>query len=266
MKIESNYEINKIYQDEFGRISGVFAVDKPEEKMSHDIVYDYRRKLNTKRVGHAGTLDPFASGLLIILAGKATKLSDKFLTMDKEYVAEIALGLTTETLDPEGNINKEKIINDEIKLDINNVKSILNSFKPEYEQSVPVYSSVKVQGNKLREVARKSDRFEIENTRIVFYKNNEIYKELDLPKKNVKIYEIELLESGYKDIKEFSLYKNFKEKLENASVEKLNYIKIRVLCSKGTYIRKLAEDIGEKLELPAMLIGLRRTKIGKIKL
>lgn len=256
MKIE-NYEVNKIYQDEFGRISGVFAADKPVGKTSHDMVYEYRKKFNTKKVGHAGALDPFASGLLIILVGKATKLSDKFLNMDKEYIADIAFGITTETLDPEGTI---KISNEQVELDQELIKKSLQSFQPEYEQYVPIYSSVKVNGQKLRELARKNDSYEIYDDKVKFIKEGNITKEIELPKKVVKIYEIELV----KNTEDLELADSFKKQMADLSIQQLNTITVRVKCSKGTYIRKLAEDIGDKLNTPAMLVGLRRTQIGEI--
>jgi len=244
--MNTKYEVNKIYQDEFGRVNGVFAIDKPEGKSSHDMVYEYRRKFNTKTVGHAGALDPFASGLLIILVGKATKLSNQFLEFDKEYVAEITFGIKTNTLDPEGEITDEK----NVEINKTELEKVLQSFSPEYEQYVPVFSSVKVQGNKLRELARKYD-FKITKENIIqFLQDSEIKKEMPLPKKLVKIYEIELLKLN-------------KEMVEKYKKE-LYVATIKIRCSKGTYIRKLAEDVGTKLNSPAMLINLRRTKVGDI--
>ena len=268
MKIESNYEINKIYQDEFGRVSGIFAVDKKEGQFSHDLVYEYRRKFQTKKVGHAGTLDPFASGLLIILVGKATKESDTFLLMDKEYIAEIALGITTETLDPEGEI--KSVQKELLEIKEEKIHQVLKSFQHEYEQYVPIYSSVKVKGDKLRELARQSDIYEIYENRDVkyvkFLKNNELYKEIELPKKVIKVYEIELLEFKSKPVGEFNFSQKFIDQLEEKEVSTIHSLKVRVKCSKGTYVRKLAEDIGERLNSPAMLVGLRRTRVGEITL
>lgn len=99
-----SYQVNQITKDEFGRVSGVFAYNKPAGVSSHDIVYKFRRHFETKKVGHAGTLDPFADGLLIVLVGKATKLSDTFLNTDKEYRARILFGIETNSGDPEGDI------------------------------------------------------------------------------------------------------------------------------------------------------------------
>src|SRR5690606_11008592 len=268
--MKNNYEINKIYRDDFGRVSGIFAVDKPEGKRSHDVVYDYRRKLETREVGHAGTLDPFASGLLIILVGKATKLFEKFLMLDKEYIADVAFEFKTDTLEPEVEISEALDNVEDINISDGELKEVLNSFKPEYEQYVPIFSSVKVQGNKLRELARNHDRYTFidkeQEKYIQFWQGNEVKKEIPLPSKLVKIYEVELLELNKKSLKDYD--KPFNEKLisqlNNRNIDSFFVAKIRVRCSKGTYIRKLAEDIGAKFQLPAMLIGLRRTKIGDI--
>lgn len=269
MRIENTkYKINIPNQDEFGRTNGIFAVDKPVGKTSHDIVYEYRKKLNTKKVGHAGALDPFASGLLIILAGKATKLSNEFLGQDKEYIAELALGITTETLDPEGN---ELIFDQKNKgFSKEKINKALSSFTPSYEQYVPIYSSVKVKGKKLRKLARESEFYEIYDKNgeswVKFMKNNLEIADLEIPKKKVSIYEIELVEHLNKETSELRLYKDFEQKLIDKNMDSIESIKIRVKCSKGTYIRKLAEDIGKQLGTKSMLINLRRTQIGEIKL
>ncbi len=266
-----DYELNKAYVDEFGRVSGIFAADKPAGKTSHDIVYEYRKKLGTKKVGHAGALDPFASGLLIILAGKATKLSDEFLTLNKVYEAEILFGMSTTSADPEGAI--VEVVTDKIKLKELKSKiteSIINDalkeFQPSYNQFVPVFSSVKVDGEKLRKLARKFETFEIvqdKDKRVVkFFNNKEFKKEVELPKKEVKIYESEVLNI---------FTKNYEINIEENGAKickKIDYpvSKVRIKCSKGTYMRQLAEDLGVKLGFPAMLINLRRTKVGDIAL
>src|SRR5690606_2631044 len=136
---------------------GILLVNKPVGKTSHDIVYEQRKELQTRKIGHAGALDPYASGLLIILVGKATKLSDSFLNLDKTYEADILFGVETDSGDLEG-----KVIN--IKDKISNIKNTdlqiaLNKFSPSYMQYVPVYSSVNVDGKKLRKLAREYDSF-----------------------------------------------------------------------------------------------------------
>lgn len=263
-----NYKINEKVVDEFGRISGVFAVDKKVGEFSHDIVYEYRRKLGTKKVGHAGTLDPFASGLLIILAGKATKLSDQFLHLDKEYEAQIAFGIKTDTLDPEGKIVGKKDIPEDF-VSKEKIEDILRKFKQKYLQYVPIFSSVKVEGEKLRELARSSENFEYITDNgslfVDFINDNGGRKRVVIPRKEVKIYSFEVKEISTKEVNELT-YSKFSQQLKDEGVQKFIVANIKVKCSKGTYIRKLAEDIGSELKLPAMLIELRRTSVGQISL
>lgn len=258
------YEPNKIYSDEFGRISGIFLVDKPIGKTSHDMVYEFRRKFETKKVGHAGALDPFATGLLIILVGKAAKLSDSFLGLDKEYEAEIAFGFKTDTLDTEGKLvatsNKE--------FDLQELKDVLESFKPEYLQEIPIYSSVKVKGDKLRELVRRSESNVITNNAdgsrsIQFHKEGKILKELIIPQKVVKIYNLELLDLASNNIDKYNFPEEFLTQLREKNIMQFKSAKILANVSKGTYIRKLAEDIGDKLQTSAMLVNLKRTKVGE---
>jgi len=262
-------EINKIEIDEFGKPNGVLILDKPVGITSHDLVDETRKKYKTRKVGHAGTLDPFASGKMIVLIGKATKLSDSFLGLDKEYIADIVLGVSTKTGDVEGEIKETK----EVKIDKEKLLNEINNFPKEYLQYVPIYSSVKIKGNKLRELARKSDRFEvIENTEstevskktIKFYKDEKVLFESSLPAKVVKLYEFELVSF---EEKELSFYKNslslkLIDLLNEKGITKLPVAQVRVKCSKGTYIRQLAEDLGVSLSIPACLFALRRTKIG----
>ncbi len=283
-----NYEINKIQTDEFGRKSGILLIDKPIEMTSHDVVTRFRKELDTRKIGHAGALDPFASGILIILVGKATKLSDSFLTLDKEYEAEVLLGIGTDGGDREGKIinhlnhqepneatsseliahsPKQKIDTRNSQLTTQEIAHVLKTFQPSYEQYVPVFSSVKVDGQKLRKLARSYAGFEIidkDNNKFIEFKNdkNEIEKEITLPKKNVNIYELELIEVGkLEGSKVRKLYEDKSFELKDS--DEFQVLKIRVKCSKGTYIRQLAIDIGEKLGVPASLISLRRTEIGE---
>lgn len=134
-------------------MDGVLIVDKPKGKTSFDVVRDVRKEYNIKAVGHIGTLDPEASGVLPILIGKATKLSDFLMVHDKDYIAEITLGVKTDTGDIEG-----KIIGIDNNLYIytkNQILSALNSFKGYSSQIPPMYSAIKINGKKLYEIARK---------------------------------------------------------------------------------------------------------------
>ncbi len=151
-------------------MDGIVLVNKPSGYTSRDIVNIVGKKLNTKKVGHTGTLDPLAQGVLILCVGKATKLVDILSSETKEYIAGITLGVLTDTLDIEGNILKEE----NVKVSKDEIINVLKSFKGKYIQEVPIYSAVKVNGKKLYEYARESINVE-------------------LPKREVEIFDIELL-------------------------------------------------------------------------
>lgn len=196
-------------------MNGIIIVDKPQGKTSHDIVYFIRRLTGIKKVGHTGTLDPMATGVLPICIGAATKIADMLTLSDKEYVAELILGKTTDTQDAEGQVLSEKKVNcteDEIR-------AAVMSFIGEIEQVPPMYSAIKQNGKKLYELARQG--IEVERK----------------PRK-VTINSIDIL------------------KIDGKSVT------IDVSCSKGTYIRTLCEDIGNKLGTGAYMNTLRRIKTG----
>ena len=210
-------------------IDGILIVDKPEGLTSHDVVARLRRILKTKRIGHTGTLDPFATGVLVMLVGKATRLA-QFLDKDKkEYLATIRFGFETDTGDVSG--SSKRIQNSKFKIQNEEIEEALKDFRGEIEQTPPMYSAKKVAGKKLYELARKG---------------------IEIERKPVKItiYEIEKMENG-------------KWKMENG---KTFDVKIRVACSAGTYVRTLAEDIGKKLEVGAHLSALRRTCAGQFNL
>jgi tRNA pseudouridine55 synthase len=208
-------------------MDGILIIDKPEGFTSHDVVARLRRILKTKRIGHTGTLDPFATGVLVMLVGKATRLA-QFLDKDKkEYDATIRFGFETDTGDktgsPKSEVRSSKFVSKE------EFENSLKNFSGEIEQTPPMFSAKKVEGKKLYELARKG--IEIERKPV-----------------KVKIYEIEKTENG-------------KRKTENTSEAN-----IRVVCSAGTYIRTLAEDIGKKLKVGAHLTDLRRTGAGQFDL
>ncbi len=203
--------------------AGVFLVDKPEGPTSFTIVRNFRRVLGMKKVGHAGTLDPFASGLLIVCAGRpATKLISSIMEGEKEYLATLTLGVETETLDPEGAVTARhpvgRISNEEIE-------ECLQEFRGEQMQIPPSYSALKHKGKPLYYYARKGIDIKKEPRKVV-------------------ISTLERLDGDGEiqgDVAELSL---------------------RVVCSKGTYIRTLAADIGRKLGCGAYLSRLRRTRSG----
>lgn len=133
-------------------MDGILVVDKPKGMTSHDVVEIVRKRFNVKRVGHAGTLDPMATGVLVILIGRATKLSGTFTRDDKEYVATLFLGRRTDTQDSTGNVIEEKGVDG---LDVESVKKAINSFAGEIGQIPPMVSAKKYKGKKLYQLARK---------------------------------------------------------------------------------------------------------------
>lgn len=197
----------------------IILIDKPAGISSFGVVAKVRAKLRDEfghkvKVGHTGTLDPFATGLLILLSGKMTKKSDEFLKKDKVYEAALKLGCTSTTGDPEGELEK---INDNIP-DINQIKNIIKNFVGKIEQTPPKFSAIKINGERAYKLARAGKTFET-------------------PTREVTIYNIEILDYNYPELK------------------------IRCHVSSGTYIRTLAEDIGKALGTGAYLTALRRLKI-----
>ncbi|MBR3198386.1 MAG: tRNA pseudouridine(55) synthase TruB [Bacilli bacterium] len=196
-------------------MNGIIVINKPKGITSRDVVNKISKILNTKKIGHNGTLDPLATGVLIICIGKYTKLNELLSSKEKEYIAEITLGVKTDTLDIEGKVLEKK---EEI-LDIEKLKDTITNFQKTYMQIVPIYSAVKVDGKKLYEYAREG-------------------KKVELPKKEVTIKSIELLDHDK------------------------NKFKIKALVSKGTYIRSLIKDILDEMHIIGTMSNLKRTKQG----
>ena len=197
-------------------MDGLLLINKKENMTSRDVVNIASKKLNTKKIGHTGTLDPLATGVLVLAVNKGLKVVEDITALDKEYIAEVTLGIKTDTLDITGNILEEK---EERIITKEELNKALTSFIGEYEMQVPIYSAVKVNGKKLYEYAREG-------------------KKVELPVKNVYVYNIELLE------------------LNN------NKFKFKCKVSKGTYIRSLINDICEKLDVIGTMSSLKRTKQG----
>ena len=194
---------------------------------SHDVVFKARKILKMKKIGHAGTLDPEVDGVLLLLLGGATKVSDYAMDLGKSYRAEVCLGIKTTTEDLTGEVLEESNVSD---IDINKIKDVLQTLIGEIEQTPPIYSAVKVKGKKLYEYAR-AGKFDVE-----------------IPSRKVNIYDVEFIEGSdyYKDNK--------------------FYFSINISCGKGTYVRTIATDIGKKLNLPSTMSKLTRTRSGKIEL
>lgn len=196
---------------------GFLNVYKPVGKTSHDVVAYFRKLLKIKKIGHTGTLDPFAEGVLPICIGNSTRLIE-YLPDDKAYLAFVQLGKATDSYDTEGNV----IFESDKKVTKEQLVNALTSFEGIIEQLPPMYSAIKVKGKKLYEYAREG-------------------KTISVAPRQVTIHKIEL--------------KNFDEEKQEAQV----YIE----CSKGTYIRSIANDLGQNLCCGGYLTRLIRTKAGK---
>lgn len=198
---------------------GFLNIYKPVGMTSHDVVSVLRRVTKIKQIGHTGTLDPFAEGVLPICIGKATRLIE-YLQDDKEYLATVQFGAATNTFDLDG----EKVFTSDKKVSLDDIKEGLKSFEGEIFQLPPIFSAIKVKGKKLYEYARKGEEVEIQPRKVV-------------------IENIEL--------------KNFDEELQQ--------VQILLKCSKGTYIRSIANDLGKNLGCGGYLIKLIRTQAGKFR-
>ncbi len=215
----------------------ILLIDKPAGMTSFGVVARVRRVLSEQagmvtvkgkdgvsrqrrkkvKVGHTGTLDPFATGLLIILTGSATKQANEFLKLDKEYIATVRLGAVSTTGDPEGEITEQNVCEKPNKV---TVEKCVENFVGENWQTVPAFSAVKIGGQRAYKLARAG-------------------KAVEMPRRKVKIYEIEILRYEWPELE------------------------IRCKVSSGTYIRTLGEDIGRALGVGAYLTALMRTEVGK---
>ena len=206
---------------------GILPIYKERGITSHDVVFRARRILQMKKIGHSGTLDPEVDGVLLLLLGGATKVSDYAMDLGKSYRAEVCLGIKTTTEDLTGEVVEECKVTD---ISVDKIKEILKSMIGEIEQKPPIYSAIKVNGRKLYEYARRG-QFDVE-----------------IPTRKVNIYNISFIENSeyYKDDK--------------------FYFAIDINCGKGTYVRTIATSIGEKLNLPSTMSKLTRTRSGEITL
>lgn len=205
-------------------MDGILLIDKPSGLTSRDVVNKVGRCLGTKKIGHTGTLDPLATGVMVLCVGKYTKLVEMLTSYNKTYEACIVLGIKTDTLDITGNVLEERNVN----ISSQEILSTLKKFEGTYNQEVPIYSAVKINGKKLYEYAREN-------------------KTINLPKRLVNIFKIELIS----DIKQ-----------ENGKT----IFSIRCNVSKGTYIRSLINDIALSLNTIGVMKELRRIEQGNFKI
>ena len=197
-------------------MNGIVIIDKPQEWTSQDVTARLRRVFNTRRIGHGGTLDPMATGVLPVFVGRATRGVEFFEHAEKTYETVLRLGLTTDTEDVWGEMLEEK----PVLLNADTLEQTLDRFRGEILQVPPMYSALKVNGQKLCDLARKG-------------------KEVERQARPITIQELTLLEVGE------------------------NTLRLRVRCSKGTYIRTLCKDIGEALGCGGCMQALRRVSAGE---
>lgn len=198
-------------------IEGVLLVDKPADHTSHDVIARLRGKLKMKRIGHAGTLDPMATGVLVVLVGKATKVSQYLMSLDKEYVGTISLGKVTTTQDAEGEMLETRPVPPLTEAE---VVATMKTFIGDQYQTPPMFSAIKIDGVPLYKKARQGEEVEREP-------------------RFIRIASFDLTRFASPDI---------------------DFV---VRCSKGTYVRTLAHDLGQKMGCGAHLSKLRRTATGK---
>jgi tRNA pseudouridine55 synthase len=228
----------------------LYAVDKPLHLTSHDAVEEARKRLGTRRVGHTGTLDPLATGLLLLVSEESTKLVPFLSGEDKEYIAWVSFGATTPTLDAEGPVSEEA----PVRFDRKDLEAALQSFLGVKEQIPPLYSAIKVKGKRAYEAAREG-------------------KPLELGPRPARYLEVELLALDPEptphpiapSAKGWRLAEKGGRKVElPPPLGPYPTAVIRLVVGPGTYVRAFARDLGEKLKTKAFLSGLVRTRIGKV--
>jgi len=196
-------------------MNGLLIVNKPVGPTSHDIVYRVRKWSGERRVGHTGTLDPLASGVLIICLGTATRISEYILHSDKRYTAIVRLGQTTATYDSQGAILEQKDVN----LSRKQIEAALSQFRGQIDQTPPAYSAIQVNGKRAYEMAREGE-------------------EVELKPRTITIHSLDIVDWKSPDLT------------------------LDISCSSGTYIRSIANDLGQALGVGGHIVGLTRTATG----
>ncbi len=206
-------------------MNGIVIVDKPSGWTSQDVTSRLRRVFNTRRIGHGGTLDPMATGVLPVFVGRATRGVEFFEHAEKVYEAVLRLGITTDTEDITGTVLSQS----DAEISLEQLEAVLPKFRGEILQVPPMYSALKVNGQKLCDLARKG-------------------KEVERQSRPITIHELTLLGVG--------------SGLDRSAISPTNTFRLRVHCSKGTYIRTLCKDIGEALGCGGCMAALRRVSAG----
>ena len=204
----------------------IILIDKPKGITSFDVIRELRKELGIKKIGHAGTLDPLATGLLIVGVGEGTKKLNEYLKLDKVYLVDILVGEKRDTGDLEGKIIEESEVNE---LDVSKVKNVLQEMVGELTLPVPRYSAIKERGEPLYKKARRGEEFKPSERKMIVYSAKSYDISYDLEKKRA-------------------------------------VVKVEFNVSSGTYIRSLAEEFGKRLGHPATVAELRRISIGNFKI
>jgi len=210
-------------------IPEIILIDKPKGITSFGVIRELRKKIGVRKIGHAGTLDPLATGLMILGVGKGTKKLNEFIKLDKEYEAEVLLGEKRTTGDMEGEVLEERRVEEAAEILRSKISAALNDMKGELTLPVSAYSAIKVDGVPMYKRAREAA------------KEGKIIEEV--PERKMKIYQA--------DLKEVTVD-------GGRAVAKIGF-----KVGSGTYVRSLAEELGRRLGYPAVLKNLRRTKVGK---
>jgi len=209
--------------------SDILLIDKPKGITSFGVIYRLRKKLGIRKIGHAGTLDPLATGLLIVGVGEGTKKLTSLIKLDKEYIAEILIGEKRSTGDMEGKVTEEKIVTDDVPGLEQKITAALDSLIGEIELPVSAYSAIKIDGVPMYKRARKAE------------KTGEIVTEV--PHRVMRVDEAELI--------------GVVQEADRALAS------VRFTVGSGTYIRSLAEELGTRIGYPATIYNLRRTRVGE---
>ncbi len=209
---------------------GALLIDKPSGPTSHDIVAFARRALKTPAIGHTGTLDPLATGLLVLLVGHATRLARFLVTDEKEYIADVRLGISTPTYDAQSLDSEVGVRRSAVGVTTEQIRTVLPDFLGTFPQLPPAYSAKKVAGVRAYKKARKNE-------------------EVELKPVEVTVRELELLEPG-----------------TDLRPPAPDLLRLRIVCTAGFYVRSLAQDLGQLLGCGAHLEGLRRIRAGQFSL
>ena len=255
--------LNKTNIDEIKEQSYMININKPLGVTSYDVIRKLKPKFKGKKIGHAGTLDPLANGVLIILVGKkATRKQSEFMNVDKTYEFEVLFGFETDTYDILG------LILNSTQYDIKKIKeevpTLLKNYNGEISQKVPPFSAVKIQGKPLYRWYLDGKINEVEiPTKTININKIEIVNERIISKKELHQEIVDLLETVKSGFRQKQILEKWNLELEKTNQDKFLIIKVRADVSKGTYVRAIAHELGKELGVGACTLTITRTRVGK---